>query len=755
MSVNKYSILSGSGALGFRAGFCLLVGLCLLSCRHTAEIQVIPAPQQVSIQRGNFDFAGAVFEYDDAMDQASLDYVRAFEQTLRTAMGTEAVCCAGEQSSEDVAQTNSPKVNFCYDINLAGEEYTISSTSKLLEISASSLNGFVYAIQTIKQMLPLAIWTTAKNESDSSKVCASEKNGSRWTIPAMTIRDYPRFAYRGLHLDCARHIFSLDQVRRFIDLMEIHKLNRLHWHLTDDQGWRIEIKSHPEITSVGAWRDGTMVGHDFSSNDGIRYGGYYTQEELRSIVSYAASKGITIVPEVDLPGHTQSIIAAYPELGCTGGPYKVRTTWGVSEEVICAGNDKVYKVLEDILSEVMDIFPSEYIHIGGDECPKNCWEACPKCQARINELGLSDDENFKAEDYLQSYVMNRIESFLNDHGRRVIGWDEVLDGNISQSATIMSWRGAAGGIKAAQSGRYAIMTPNSYLYFDYCQSRDRAGEPLSIGGYLPVDRVYSYEPYDDQMTPEQCRYILGVQANLWTEYISDYSVVEYMILPRLDALCEVQWCEPQNKDFERFRRNLLNMRNIYDAIGATYATHIFDGRMDAEQQAIPSVSHKAIGKKARLLSTPHLNYRFSAPVELFDGKRGDRTFTSGAWIGFEGEPLDVVIPMSRMGGLLGSTPVEKVTIECLSDKGNYIFAPVWLKVSVSDDSENFTQVGYEEFQAEGPDDADGVKTFTVSFPEALKAKWIRVEAATMDVLPQWHPGAGAKAFLFIDEIIVE
>lgn len=731
MPVSSFYISSGNGARRFRAGICFLLLFLLLSCSRPGEIQVIPAPQQVSLLGGNFDFADAVFEYDSALDQASLDYVRAFAASLRSAMG----------KTPEAAEKSESRVHFRYDISLAAEEYTIVSKPASLEICASSLNGFVYAVQTLKQMLPLAIWGAENGEGE-------------WTIPAMTIRDYPRFAYRGLHLDCARHIFSIEEVCRYIDLMEIHKLNRLHWHLTDDQGWRIEIKSHPEITSVGAWRKGTMKGHDFSSNDGILYGGFYTQEELRSIVAYAASKGITIVPEIDLPGHTQSIIAAYPELGCTGGPYEVRTTWGVSEDVICAGNDEVYAVLEDILTEVMDIFPSEYIHIGGDECPKNSWEACPKCQARIRELGLSDDEHFKAEDYLQSYVMNRVEAFLNDNGRRVIGWDEVLDGNISQSATIMSWRGAAGGIKAAQSGRNAIMTPNSYLYFDYCQSRDREGEPLCIGGYLPVNRVYSYEPYDDQMTPEECRYILGVQANLWTEYISDFSQVEYMILPRLDALSEVQWCSAENKDYTRFRHSLDNMRKIYDAIGANYATHIFDGRMENEQKAIPSVSHKALGKKAILKSTPHLNYRFHAPDELFDGKRGDRTFTSGAWIGFEGEAMDVIVPMSRFGGLFGSIPVENVTIECLSDKGNYIFAPVKLKVSSSEDGENFTQLACEEFPAEGPDDADGVKTFSVNFPQAVKAKWLRIEAETIDVLPQWHPGAGAKAFLFVDEVMV-
>ena len=386
-----------------------------------------------------------------------------------------------------------------------------------------------------------------------------------------------------MHFDCVRHFFTVDEVRRYIDLLEMHKINRFHWHLTDDQGWRIEIKSHPEITTKGGWRNGTMIGRDFSSNDGIRYGGFYTQEELRSVVDYAAARGITIIPEIELPGHTQAIITAYPELGCTGGPYEVMTVWGISDEVICAGNDDVFPVIEDILTELMDIFPSEYIHIGGDECPKVSWEACPKCQAKIRELGLKDDDKFKAEDYLQSYVMNRVEKFLNEHGRKVIGWDEILDGDISQTATIMSWRGSSGGIKAAQSGRDAIMVPNDYFYFDYCQSRNRAAEPLCIGGYVPVNKVYSFEPFE-KLSEEESKHILGVQANLWTEYISEFSGVEYMVLPRMDALCEVQWCAANRKDFERFRHSLLNMRKIYDALGARYATHIFDGRLDEEME---------------------------------------------------------------------------------------------------------------------------------------------------------------------------
>lgn len=536
----------------------LIVSLCLAACgKPSGDISVIPMPAEVEIYKGEFNFANASFSYDSSMDEASLDYARAFEASLRSVTGSETKGCA--------------KVKFVLDDQLAAEEYTIKSTPRRLTVKASSLNGFVYAVQTIKQLLPVAIWS---GEADPD---------AQWSVPVMNIRDYPRFAYRGMHFDCVRHFFTVDEVRRYIDLLEMHKINRFHWHLTDDQGWRIEIKSHPEITAKGGWRNGTMIGRDFSSNDGIRYGGFYTQEELRSVVDYAAARGITIIPEIELPGHTQAIITAYPKLGCTGGPYEVMTVWGISDEVICAGNDDVFPVIEDILTELMDIFPSEYIHIGGDECPKVSWEACPKCQAKIRELGLKDDDKFKAEDYLQSYVMNRVEKFLNEHGRKVIGWDEILDGDISQTATIMSWRGSSGGIKAAQSGRDAIMVPNDYFYFDYCQSRNRAAEPLCIGGYVPVNKVYSFEPFE-KLSEEESKHILGVQANLWTEYISEFSGVEYMVLPRMDALCEVQWCAADRKDFERFRHSLLNMRKIYDALGARYATHIFDGRLDEEME---------------------------------------------------------------------------------------------------------------------------------------------------------------------------
>ncbi|MGM9752940.1 MAG: beta-N-acetylhexosaminidase [Candidatus Cryptobacteroides sp.] len=695
----------------------------LISCsKEERTLNVIPLPQEVEFHKGGLDLAGATISCDPAIVQAGKDYIAAFASLLEEKLPLK---------------DKGPVLSFTQDPSLAPEEYCLEVSSKALEVKASELNGFVYAIQTIKQLLPAGIYD--KNSGRLSEECR---------ISAMSVRDWPRFAYRGMHMDCARHIFPLEEVYRYIDIMEIHKLNRLHWHLTDDQGWRIELKSYPRISEVGSMRKGTMIGKDFSSNDGIPYGGLYTQQELREVVAYAAARGITIVPEIDLPGHTQAIVAAYPELGCTGGPYEVRCTWGVSDDVICAGNEKNFTILKAILDEVMDIFPSEYIHIGGDECPKVRWEACPKCQKKIKELGLKDDAEFKAEDYLQSYVMNRVESYLNAHGRKVIGWDEVLDGNVSQSATIMSWRGAAGGIKAAQSGRDAIMTPNSYLYFDYCQARASENEPLSIGGYLPITRVYSYEPYDEQMTAQECTRILGVQANLWTEYIATSEHLEYMLLPRLSALSEVQWCRPEIKDFERFRASLWNMKGIYDALGMNYATHVFDGRLDDEDKKAGRIGHKAKGKKAELLSKPHLNYRFHAPDELLDGLQGDRVFTSGAWIGFEGEPMSVVIEMGR-------TAFSKVAIEYLSDKGGYIFAPVWMQISTSDNGKDFSPLAEVRAEPEGADDPDGIRRMSVDLGCKTKAKYLKVEARTIDVLPDWHPGAGAKAFLFVDEIIVD
>ena len=542
---------------------------------------VIPLPQEISVGEGYLNLAGVKIVCDSGVPECAEKQISSF---------------AADLDAKVPGALFGPKMYFESDPSLAEEEYVIEVTEKKATVKASGLSGYVYAIQTIKQMLPSSIWGDKNstpfvpgNPADKSvQPEQAQEAYSDWALPVMTIRDYPRFAYRGMHLDCSRHFFSIEEVYRYLDIMAAHKLNRFHWHLTDDQGWRIEMKKHPRIIERGAWREGTVIAKNWGSNDGIRYGGYYTQDELRQAVEYAAARGITIIPEIDLPGHMQSVLAAYPELGCTGGPYEVWTTWGVSKDVLCVGNEKVFEVLEDILDELVDIFPSEYIHIGGDECPKDSWKKCPKCQAKIKELGIKGDKKFTAEDYLQSYVMNRVEAYLNGKGRKIIGWDEILDGNISETATIMSWRGTEGGIKAAQSGRNAIMTPGGYCYFDYFQAKERTKEPLAIGSHLPVSQVYSYEPFDPVMTPEQCKHILGVQANMWTEYITSDAHLEYMLLPRMSALSEVQWCQPERKDFGRFRNSLQNnMLPIYQAMGLNYGTHAFDGRMDADEKTPP------------------------------------------------------------------------------------------------------------------------------------------------------------------------
>ncbi|MBQ2104949.1 MAG: beta-N-acetylhexosaminidase, partial [Bacteroidales bacterium] len=435
------------------------------------------------------------------------------------------------------------------------EAYTLTVNKKGVVLKALNPVGLFRAAQTLRKSLPLITAGTVE-------------------LPFTSIADEPRFSYRGIHLDCARHFFTVSVVKRYIDLLALHGCNQLHWHLTDDQGWRIEIKSYPRLTEVGAWRDGTCVGKDFESNDGIRYGGFYTQEQRREIVDYAAARGIEVIPEVDLPGHMVAALAAYPELGCTGGPYKVWPRWGIAPDILCAGNDKVFDFLESVLSEVIDIFPSEYIHIGGDECfdpyAKNTvypWDVCPKCAARMRKLGIKKGP--EAKHLLQSYVTARVQKFVNSKGRRIIGWDEILEGELAEGATVMSWRGVDGGIKAASLGFDAIMTPHTYAYFDYYQSKERDKEPLCIGGYLPLENVYAYEPFDG-LAPGAEDHILGVQANLWTEYITTPEHLEYMLLPRMCALSEIQWCDADKKDYTRFCTSLDHTFEILDAMGVNY-----------------------------------------------------------------------------------------------------------------------------------------------------------------------------------------
>lgn len=436
---------------------------------------------------------------------------------------------------------------------ISNEAYEINVTPKGIEICGASDEAVFRGMQTLRKAILL---------NDNAE--------ETYVLPCVTIHDSPEFAYRGTHFDTSRHFFPVDFLKKYIDILALHGVNTFHWHITDDQGWRFEVKKHPKLTEIGQWRDGTMMNHDFSSNDHIRYGGYYTQEECREIVRYAAERYITVMPEIDLPGHMLGALAAYPELGCTGGPYKVWTKWGVAEEVLCAGNPKTLELIKDVLRELIDVFPSKMIHLGGDECPKNEWKKCPKCQDKIKQLGIVSHEGSTAEDQLQSWLMLEAERFLNENGREMIGWDEILDGGISPSTSIMSWRGKEGGIAAARSHHKVVMSPTAHCYINFCQSKDQGTEPLSFDAYLPLSQSYALQTVPSELNEDEAQYILGCQANLWTEYITSCNQAEHMLLPRLAAICEAQWMPQSSRNYNDFLHRLDRLTQYYKILGYEY-----------------------------------------------------------------------------------------------------------------------------------------------------------------------------------------
>ena len=524
-------------------------GVCLSACAtHDPKISIVPYPNHLEPGHGTFAVKGEGVVCDSRADERTQRAVAEFAaQLAKTSGGENPVTVADELPASGI--------RFVLDQTLPEEGYRLDVTPKGVEVRASRFPGFFYAVQSLRQMLPAAVYGT------------EPAPGEEWVLPCVSIEDAPRFAYRGMHLDVARHFFSVEEVKRYLDVMAIHKLNRFHWHLTDDQGWRIEIKKYPELTTVGSIRKKTMIRKEWDNYDNTPYGGYYTQDEIRDIVDYAAKRFITVIPEIEFPGHAVGALASYPWLGCTGEQYEVRQTWDIDDRVFCIGKETTFEFIEGVLEEVVGLFPSEYIHIGGDECPTVMWEKCPHCKARMKAEGLRRPRQ------LQNYATARVEKFLNARGRRLIGWDEILEGDVTPTATIMSWRGAKGGIEAARQGNHAIMAPTTNCYLDYYQTRDTAREPLAIGGYLPVEKVYELDPYE-QLTPAEQVCILGVQANLWTEYIATWPHAEYMLLPRLSALAEVGW-SLDRKDYAGYLHRVRRLARIYDACGYNYARHIF------------------------------------------------------------------------------------------------------------------------------------------------------------------------------------
>ena len=443
----------------------------------------------------------------------------------------------GYKPSDSNSKQEQTRLSIRVDQNIseAPESYRLKIDPQGIEITGSDQAGTFYGIQTLLQILE-----TSKIENVQ-------------TVKSMIIEDSPRFKWRGMLLDVARHMFPADFIKRYIDIIAAHKMNVFHWHLTEDQGWRMPIEKYPKLESIAAWRKETLIGHYTDKPrkfDGKPYGGFYTREEIVDIIAYAKERSVTIVPEIELPGHATAALSAYPELSCTGGPHEAETLWGVHKEVYCAGNEKTFVFLGNVLEEVSEIFPGPYIHIGGDECPKTRWKECQKCQKRIADEGLKDEHE------LQSYFIKRIEKILEKFGKRLVGWDEILEGGLAPNAVVHSWRGMDGGIEAANAGHEVIMSPTTHVYFDYYQSEDRENEPLAIGGYLPLSKVYEFEPVPDKIDSDKRHLILGGQANLWTEYIPTAKQAEYMLLPRVCALAEAVWSPKNKKDYAGFINRL-------------------------------------------------------------------------------------------------------------------------------------------------------------------------------------------------------
>ena len=525
------------------AAFILLSGATLEAQQSASPqagdipIAVIPQPVRITPHAGRFTLTARTVIWADA---ASAPVARQLARYLEPATGFSFVVrTTGAPPASAIVLRHDPSLQ-----RLGAEGYTLDVSRAAVTLRASAPAGLFYAVQTLRQLLPAGIFRAAPVE------------GVAWTIPSVAIEDSPRFAWRGAHLDVSRHFMPKEFVRKYIDLLALHKLNTFHWHLTDDQGWRLQIRKYPRLTEVGAWRPQSLIGRQSGQRDTTQWqfdaephGGFYTADDAREIVAYAKARFITVVPEIEMPGHALAAIAAYPSLGITGDSLRVGMRWGVYSDILNADSTTV-AFMQDVLSEVLEIFPSRYIHVGGDEADKAKWKTSPRIAARIQELGLKD------ENELQSWFIRQMDAFLTARGRRMVGWDEILEGGLAPNATVMSWRGTAGGIAAARAGHDVVMAPTSHTYLDYYQSQNTAAEPIAIGGFLPLERVYSFDPMPAELEPRFARHIIGGQAQLWTEYMKDPKKVEYMAFPRLTALAEAVWTPLARKDSADYRARL-------------------------------------------------------------------------------------------------------------------------------------------------------------------------------------------------------
>lgn len=752
--------------------FLLIVLFCQFGFAQLQQLPIIPKPKIFKVEESVFVLS------NQTVIQATKESFEAdfLKKTILQRTGIELKIEDNPKAESVINLTLLVPSNADFNKEL----HTVSIAENYIQIQAASNQGLFYGIQSLIQLIPFQTKSEVK-------------------ITTAEIVDQPKFKWRGLHLDVSRHFFSKEFVKKYIDYLAMYKMNTFHWHLTDDQGWRIEIKKYPKLTEVGAWRNGSMVGHyNENTYDNERHGGFYTQEDIKEVVAYAQQRHITIVPEIEMPGHALAALASYPEYSCTGGPFEVSKQWGVLEDVFCP-KEETFTFLENILAEVIRLFPSQYIHIGGDECPKTRWKNCPSCQNLIQSKGLKDEHE------LQSYFIQRIEKFVNSKGKKIIGWDEILEGGLAHNAAVMSWRGTEGGIEAAKQKHYVVMSPGSHCYFDHYQG-DPKNEPLAIGGYTNLEKVYSFNPIPEVLTPEESNFILGAQGNVWTEYMADEKKVEYMIFPRLMALAEVLWGTAYPTEFPKFQERVIGQFPTLDRLGINYSKAIFevtstvnpakngngvefqlksannsDGirfTTDGTEPKSTSLSYvdpisisqnttvkaaffegqtqksatitqdfvvsKSTGKSIQLVHLPHENYSLGGSFSLINGMKGNPTKFGRDWLGFWGKDLVATINLGK------KEKISQIAIGVLSNEGSWIYYPNEVEFWISKDGKNFKSM--KKLSLEDIQKSKGI--LSVKF-KSTEAQFVKIIAKNAGKIADGMPGAGSNAWLFVDEISVD
>ena len=751
--------------------FALVLGILFSILDGFSQCPIIPAPVTYVTAAGQFSLGDELSINSDNVPSGILDYAA---NRLTNTFGIRVVI------SPTAQQLVFKKVS-----NVPNDYYSINVNENIIITYSSDASCF-YAMNSLFQLI--------------------QGNADQYTIEKCFLKDYPKFSWRGLHLDVSRHFFTVDEVKRYIDLMAIYKFNRFHWHLTDDQGWRVEIKKYPKLTEVGAWRDSTVNAHYSTTPrtyEVARTGGFYTQEQVKEIVQYAANRYITVVPEIEMPGHARAALAAYPELSCTGQQQGVEGLWGVFDDIFCTHESSI-QFLKNVLDEVMLIFPSEYIHIGGDEAPKTRWKKCPKCQAVIRENGLKDEHE------LQSWFITQMDNYLTSKGRKLIGWDEILEGGLSPNATVMSWRGFEGGVEAAKQGHDVIMSPGSHCYFDHYQSKN-AAEPLAIGGFTPIEKVYQFNPIPPSLSAAEATHVLGGQANLWTEYIPDMKQLEYMVYPRALALSQVLWCA-EVPAYEVFRSVLMNHQLTYlDRFRVNYSRAMFypemkvsrkEGglgvifsaadtsdhlaltvrldetnvapkypdflvgnnqlqfkrqadsvtryRFEVKSEYLTEPSefnmtiHPAIGLKVEYVTQPDERYNTGGDLTLVDGIIGAKPWKGNEWVGFDDQEIEFIVDLGK------KAKIDRAELNFLEDIGSWIHLPNFIRISVSTKGKKWAFLPDKPiYKAQG-----NGKHLPFVFNIQKKTRYIRFKIVTFDAIPDGMPGAGHVQWTFLDELMI-